>query len=276
VRPRIGLLFAVAASGMTLLRRTKDMPRWRGADDFRIICDCQRHRRRANWKRVASRAVLACLPLVFTAFQFPALDVMSGKLDKLRRVGVVSAKVPAAQPATVMPIFTTQKVRDEFLDPRPQRLTLEIVKEQFFTTHVPYGSIIYREARRNRLAPELVAAIVQTESDFRVGLISHKKAQGLMQIVPETAELLGVKDPFDPHQNIAAGTRYLRYLMDRFPNERLALAAYNAGETKVARNGIPQYAETIQYIERVNKRRSRYQQRIRQSYASASKMREAF
>ena len=225
------------------------------------------------WKRVASRAVLASLPIIFTAFEFPAIEAMN-----VTWRDVVETPSPAQpQRATIMPIFTTPVVREQFLDPKPQRMTLEIAKEQFFRTQVPFGSIIYREARRNQLAPELVAAIVQTESDFRVGLISRKNAQGLMQIVPETAELLGVKDPFNPHENIAAGTRYLRYLMDRFPNERLALAAYNAGETKVARLGsIPQYEETIAYIEKVNRRTRAYQQRVRRSYAVAAGMREPF
>lgn len=224
------------------------------------------------WKRVATRALLATLPFVFTAFEFPAIEAMN-----LLQSKPPAGTVRTTSPTTGLPIFTTQQVRDGFLDPRPQALTLEIAKEEFFRTHIPYGSIIYREARRNRLAPELVAAIVQTESDFRVRLISHKQAQGLMQIVPETAEILGVTDPFDPSQNIAAGTRYLRYLMDRFPNERLALAAYNAGETKVARLGsIPQYEETIAYIERINKRTRSYQQRVRRSYLLTSRMREAY
>lgn len=260
---------------MTLRRTKTDIPRWRGGSDIRIICDCQRHRRRWTWQRVASRALLATLPILLTAFEFPAIEAMNLRLDKLSQFANLRS-TPATAPATLLPMFTTRQVRERFLDPQPQTQTFEIAKETFFKTHIPYGSIIYREARRNRLAPEFVAAIVQTESDFRVRLISNKNAQGLMQIVPETAELLGVKDPFDPDQNIAAGARYLRYLMDRFPNERLALAAYNAGETKVARDGIPQYEETLTYIERVSARTRTYQQRVRRSYLAVSRMREAF
>ena len=106
---------------------------------------------------------------------------------------------------------------------------------------------------KNHLAPELIAAVVESESDFRPRLVSHKSAQGLMQIVPETARLMGCDDPFDPHANIAAGTRYLHYLVDRFGDEKIALAAYNAGEGTVERlgGGIPQYPETIDYVHRV-------------------------
>jgi soluble lytic murein transglycosylase-like protein len=214
-------------------------------------------------------ALVLGIPLALAAFDFPAIEAMNLSVDSLS----LSAKTRA----TLMPIFTTQKVRAQFLDPQPQALTLEVAKEEFFRTHVPYGDIIYSEALRNDLSPELVAAVVETESDFKVRLISRKNAQGLMQIIPETAQLLGVKDPFDPHQNIAAGTRYLRYLMDRFSDPRLALAAYNAGETKVARLGtIPQYEETLSYVEKVNSRARSYSQRVRRSYYAASRMRVAY
>lgn len=219
-------------------------------------------------RRVA-RFCAAFLTIAFAAIEYPAIEAMN--LD------AISTK-PYESSATVMPIITAN-VRQRFLDPLPQAqtLSLEITKEAFFRAHVPYGSIIYREALKNQLPPELVAAIVQTESDFNVRLISGKKAQGLMQIVPETAQLLGVTDPFDPDQNIAAGTKYLRYLMNRFPHdERLVLAAYNAGETKVAREGIPDYEETRAYIEKVHSRTRSYEQRVRRSYAIASKMRGAF
>jgi len=116
--------------------------------------------------------------------------------------------------------------------------------------------------------------MVHTESDFRPELVSTKSAQGLMQIVPDTARLLGLANVFDPEQNIAAGTRYFRYLLDRFENERIALAAYNAGEGHVERcSCVPEFAETQEYIEKVNVRASRYRQRVRNSYVAALRMR---
>lgn len=240
--------------------------------------------------RVASRgvALLVGVPLAFAALDFPAIEAMGRNLDTLRGGTVLKAQKIASIPrpprvaqsaaanASAMPVIT-QKVRNEFLDTvTPQSvLSLEIAKEKFFRTHVPYGAIIYREAKKNGLAPELVAAIVQTESDFRVRLVSNKSAQGLMQIVPETARLLGVEDPFDPEQNIVAGTRYLRYLLKRFPDERTALAAYNAGETKVARMGIPPYQETQSYIRKVNARTAAYRKRVHTSYLAGARQQAA-
>jgi soluble lytic murein transglycosylase-like protein len=167
-------------------------------------------------------------------------------------------------------------VRKQFLEPQPQRrsLTVDMFKEEYYRLHVPYGEIIYREARRNNLSPELVAAMVHTESDFRPSLVSHKSAQGLMQIVPDTARLLGIANPFDPEQNIAAGTRYFRYLLNRFDSETMALAAYNAGEGNVERfGGIPPFQETRNYIARVHRRTHRYRARVNNTYVSMLRLR---
>ena len=268
---------------------------WKTGADYRLICPCQHHRRRERslWRRAAriagrSVAVLVSVPLAITAFDLPiaAMNMKSVRVDALRFVRPASAApqvVPAASPgpkeapqsASTLPIFTTDSVREQFLAPR-RILSLDVFKEQYFRAHVPYGAIIYREARRNGLAPELVAAMVHTESDFRPGLVSNKSAQGLMQIVPETARVLGIRNPFDPEQNIAAGTRYFRYLLKRFDgNERIALAAYNAGPSAVERfGGVPPFAETQSYIEKVNVRRSRYRARVRNTYVATVRMAE--
>jgi soluble lytic murein transglycosylase-like protein len=234
-------------------------------------------------------AVLISVPLAITAFDLPiaAMNIKSVNLDALRVSAPVSALVPAgvreaaapklevaaAGSNSSLPIFTTDSVREQFLAP-PVSHSLDVIKEHYFRTRVPYGAIIYREARRNGLAPELVAAMVHTESDFRPGLVSNKSAQGLMQIVPETARVLGIANPFDPEQNIAAGTRYFRYLLKRFDgNEQIALAAYNAGPTNVERfGGVPPFPETQAYIEKVNVRRSRYRARLRTTYVATVRM----
>ena len=155
----------------------------------------------------------------------------------------------------------------------PVTLTLDDAKEEFFRMHVPFGAIIYREAIKNDLPPELIAAVVEAESDFRPRLVSNKQARGLMQIIPETSRLMGCDDPFDPSANVAAGAKYLRYLMNRFGDERIALAAYNAGEGKVERlGGIPPYPETLDYVNRVASHTRSYRERVRNSYVSSARM----
>lgn len=257
--------------------------------DYRLICPCQLHARRQGFRAFATAAatqvrrravtLIVGVPLAVCAFGLPG-EAMDVKLPALtasvaRRVSNVTAATPAPAASAQFPIFMTRKTRDSFLEPQAttKRLTLDLVKEEFFRTEVPYGAIIYREARRNNLSPELVAAIVQSESDFRPHLVSNKQAQGLMQIVPETGRLLGCENPFNPSQNIAAGTKYLRYLLNRFGDERMALAAYNAGEGNVERfGGIPPFTETTNYLQRVSYRSRLYRQRVHNRYVAASRM----
>jgi soluble lytic murein transglycosylase-like protein len=249
-------------------------------EEYRVICDCQRHARSRNrWRRVvriATRgvAVLATVPFAYF-FDIPT-KAMSLNVGALRpQLGAQRIAAPRlVQPA--FPVFTTPATSEQFISSATveQIASVDAFKEQYFRAHVPYGSIIYREARKNNLQPELVAAMVHTESDFRPHLVSHKSAQGLMQIIPDTARDLGLANVFDPEQNIAAGTRYFRYLLDRFENERIALAAYNAGEGKVERcSCVPEIAETVSYIEKVNVRASRYRQRVRNEYLAMSRLR---
>jgi soluble lytic murein transglycosylase-like protein len=92
-----------------------------------------------------------------------------------------------------------------------------------------YDELIARAAARHGLPPALIKAVVKAESNFQPHALSNKGAQGLMQLMPETAEDLGVDDPFRPEQNVLGGTRYLRAMYDRFGDWEHALAAYNAG-----------------------------------------------
>jgi len=102
---------------------------------------------------------------------------------------------------------------------------------------------------------DLITSVIAAESNFDPKAISRRNARGLMQLLPETATRLGVKDIFDPKENIGAGTRYLGELLKRYSNNLvLALAAYNAGPEKVERFGkVPPYAETISYVRRVKR-----------------------
>jgi soluble lytic murein transglycosylase-like protein len=113
--------------------------------------------------------------------------------------------------------------------------------------------IIQDASRRNNLDRELIRSVIRTESNFRVDAVSPKGARGLMQLMPETAEQLGIVDVFDPSENVEGGARYLRQLLDRFGGDLTrALAAYNAGPARVEQyNGVPPFAETRMYVSRI-------------------------
>lgn len=110
-----------------------------------------------------------------------------------------------------------------------------------------------KAAAEYKLDPKLVLAVIATESGFDAVAVSRRNARGLMQLMPETARRFGVKDAFDPADNIRGGAKYLRWLLARFDGDlRLALSAYNAGERAVAKyGGVPPYAETRSYLDKV-------------------------
>ncbi|MEI8190484.1 MAG: transglycosylase SLT domain-containing protein [candidate division NC10 bacterium] len=116
-----------------------------------------------------------------------------------------------------------------------------------------YADLINAIATQNGVDPALVKAIIRAESGFDQRAVSRKGAQGLMQLMPETADRYAVGDAFDPADNIRGGVRYLKFLQDLFPGQlHLAVAAYNAGENAVLRyGGLPPYAETREYVTRV-------------------------
>jgi len=120
-------------------------------------------------------------------------------------------------------------------------------------------SLIAEVARQHGVSSALVKAVIAAESAFDPGAVSEKGAQGLMQLMPGTAELMGVEDPFEPRQNVKGGVRYLRHLLDRFGDTVHAVAAYNAGPETVDRHGgIPPYPETQAYVRRVMSYYHRY------------------
>ena len=129
-------------------------------------------------------------------------------------------------------------------------------RQSFDVRASSFEPLIVRHASNQGIRPDLVRAIIQTESAFDPFARSRKGALGLMQLMPQTASELGVLDAFDPAENIRAGVAYLRQLLDRYNNnEELALAAYNAGPTAVDRYGsIPPYRETRNYVSRIRNR----------------------
>ena len=123
------------------------------------------------------------------------------------------------------------------------------------STKTNYDNLIAREAAKNCIDPELVKAVIKAESNFNMNDVSSKGACGLMQLMPETARLLGVKKIFSPEENIVAGTRFLRYMIDAFNGDiELGIAAYNAGCSAVKHYGrVPPYKETKNYVRNVLK-----------------------
>jgi soluble lytic murein transglycosylase-like protein len=115
------------------------------------------------------------------------------------------------------------------------------------------NAAIEQAAERHQVDPNLVRSIIKVESNFNPNAVSRKGAMGLMQLMPATARSLNVSNPFDPQQNVDAGVRHLRQLLDSYGGDvRLSLAAYNAGAGAVARSaGVPKFAETRNYVQRI-------------------------
>ena len=118
-----------------------------------------------------------------------------------------------------------------------------------------YDSLVKQYASAYNLDEALVHAVIKVESNYNSNALSNKGAQGLMQLIPETASDMNVRDPFNPEDNIRGGSRYLRLMLDQFKGDTdLALAAYNAGPNAVLRHqGIPPYEETRNYVQKVKK-----------------------
>ena len=153
--------------------------------------------------------------------------------------------------------------------PRTADLNITNSLAGYTTGNATIDGLIVESGRRNSVDPLLLYSIMHQESTFKPRAMSHKGARGLMQLMPGTAARFGVTSIWDPKQNIEGGTRYMRWLLDKFDgNVNLALAGYNAGEGAVMKYGnrIPPYSETQEYVRRISKRYAL----IRDPYAASA------
>jgi hypothetical protein len=144
----------------------------------------------------------------------------------------------------------------------------ETLRREFFATTMPYGALIHEKAKKYDVDPALVAAVIEAESRFKRTARSPVGARGLMQLMPRTGRWMGASDLYDAEQNVDAGVKYIKYLEKRFGgNQKLTIAAYNAGEGNVKRyGGVPPFRETQTYVKRVlgnYKRRNQELERFR-------------
>ncbi len=135
---------------------------------------------------------------------------------------------------------------------KTENVNFKVVKQEP-VTKIYISNLVNTIAKKHNIDPKLVMAIIKQESRFDTNAVSKAGAKGLMQLMPATAKMLGVKNPFDPKQNIEGGVRYLKTLMNKYNNNIvLALAAYNAGSTNVKNhNGVPPFNETRGYVKNI-------------------------
>ncbi len=173
-----------------------------------------------------------------------------------------AAEVNSAPSVPAPVVHKTQVVK---ADPRTGKLVRSVVVSSrpvpvkitpsLEASTADLNAIVEKAARAHEVDPLLVHSIIKVESNYNTHAVSNKGAEGLMQLTPSTARMLGVSNSFDPQQNIEAGVKYLKYLKDLYKDDRLALAAYNAGPGAVDKyNSIPPYAETQNYVYQVGKR----------------------
>ena len=169
---------------------------------------------------------------------------LSGLEMTLQRINVIENRIQSLNSFVQAPDKDFQKILDS---------SIQNKKNPESVSRSEINDLITKYANKNGLDEDFVKAVINQESGFNPNATSHCGAMGLMQLMPSTAQGLGVTNAYDAEQNIEGGTKYLKGLMNRFGNDKsLALAAYNAGPNAVKKyGGIPPYAETQNYVKNV-------------------------
>jgi soluble lytic murein transglycosylase-like protein len=170
-----------------------------------------------------------------------------------QRLVVTSYQLVGDTYKLTMPSGSAELPASDVIAIEPEELFRPALQPRPVLAGIPYADFIQSAAQHHRVDADLIVSVITAESKFNPKAISRKNARGLMQLLPQTAARLGVKNIFDPQENIEAGTRYLRELLDRYDNNlALALAAYNAGPQRVELyKSVPPYRETISYVRRI-------------------------
>lgn len=199
------------------------------------------------------RLMRLLLPCAFLFAAAPSLRAEYIDLRNGQRLHVTSYQLIGEKYRLRLAGGVVEIAADEVVSIEPEDRFAPLPPEAIATA--PFREIVKAAATRYSLDADLISSVIAAESNFDPKAISKRNARGLMQLLPETAARLGVRNIFDPQENIDAGTHYLRDLLQRYNNDlALALAAYNAGPERVQQYGrVPPYVETVSYIRRVKR-----------------------
>ncbi len=176
---------------------------------------------------------------LYTGDQQGYVDILTESIASFETIEPLATPAPAANDPLTAPPRASQPVQAAAVVPPASVVDIE--------------QLIRDASGRHQIDPDFVSSVIKAESNFQPRAVSRKGAQGLMQLMPATAALLGVSNPFDPKANVEAGTTYLSQLLDQYNNDPIkALAAYNAGAHRVQQyHGVPPYRETKLYVARI-------------------------
>jgi hypothetical protein len=195
----------------------------------------------------------AALLLPLTLLGAPALRAEYVVLRSGQRLTVTSYQLNGDKYRLQMKGGSVEIAAEEVVAIEPEEVFTPVPRTP--TIKPPYRELVEAAAARYNVDADLITSVIAVESNFDPKAVSRKKARGLMQLLPETAARLGVRNIEDPQENIDAGTRYLRELLQKYNNNlALALAAYNAGPERIQQYGrVPPFPETISYVRRVKR-----------------------